>query len=81
MFCAIWAHRFGLEVIKKKFVLNSTEHEKRGKICPRWGRKLKIAFHQFLLVGLLNEYNSWCLFNFTVVIHVVTEMAAKIGLK
>ena len=49
----------------------------KGEFGPLWSQKLKVAFHQFHQIGLLE--NSGIYFTFTVAM--LTKKADKIGLK
>ena len=52
----------------------------KGLIC--WSQKLKVAFHQFLLIGLLEKKQVLSSgINLTFMVAMVTKMADKIGLK
>ena len=54
-----------------------------GYFGPLWSKKLKVAFHQFHLIGLLEEYPKCKILAFILLLPVamVTKMAYKIGLK
>ena len=54
-----------------------------GYFGPLWSQKLKVAFHQFHLIGLLEEYPKCKILAFILLLPVamVTKMAYKIGLK
>ena len=55
----------------------------RAKFGPLWSQKLKIAFHQFHPIGLLDEWSKCKIlaFYFNFSFAMVTKMANKIGLK
>ena len=55
----------------------------RGYFGPLKSQKLKVAFHQFHLVGLLEEQPKCEILAFILLLPVamVTKMADKIGLK
>ena len=55
----------------------------RGYFGPLWSQKLKVAFHQFHLIGLLEEWPKCKILAFISLLPVamVTKMADKIGLK
>ena len=64
--------RLALNSAKSLLFLNITKKIRalRGLFGPLWSQKLKVIFHQFLLVDLLEELlkhasvKSWHLFNF-----------------
>ena len=55
----------------------------RGYFGPLLSQKLKVAFHQFHLIGLLEELPKCKILAFILLVPVamVTKMADKIGLK
>ena len=55
----------------------------RGKLVPLWSQKLKVAFHQFHPIGLLEEWSKCKIlaFFFTFSVAIVTKMVDQIGLK
>ena len=52
-------------------------------LAPLWSQKLKVAVHQFHLIGLLEEWPKYKILAFILLLPVamVTKMANKIGLK
>ena len=58
-------------------------HALRDKFGPLWGQNLKVTFHQFYLIGLLEEKPKCKILAFTLLLPVamVTKMADKIGFR
>ena len=54
MSCFITYHSYS-KIHKTLDALGKGVHALRGYFGPLWSQKLKVAFHQFHLVGLLEE--------------------------
>ena len=55
----------------------------KGQMWPLWSQKLKVAFHQFHPIALLEEWSKFKILAFILLFTVamVTKMADEIGLK